>query len=54
MQAIVNQQYEIEFPMIPGRGDFEDLVDVMNTCLRRDPKQRLRIDEFLHHRYLTF
>jgi hypothetical protein len=39
--------------VIPGRADFEDLVDVMNTCLRRDPKPPLRIGEFLHYRYLT-
>jgi hypothetical protein len=54
MQAVVNQQYEIEFQMIPGRTDFEDLVDVTNNCLRRDPKQRLKINEFLYHRYLAF
>jgi serine/threonine protein kinase len=54
MQAIVNQQYEIEFLVIPGRADFEDLVDVVNKCLRRDPKQCPRIEELLHYRYLTF
>jgi hypothetical protein len=54
MQVIVSQQYEIEFPAIPGRADFEDRVGVMNKCLCRDSKQCLRINEFLHHRYLTF
>jgi serine/threonine protein kinase len=53
-QAIVNQQYEIEFLVIPERVDFEDLFDVINQYLRRDPKQRPRIEELLHHRYLTF
>jgi hypothetical protein len=34
MQTIANQQYEIEFSLIPGRADFENLVDVMNKRLR--------------------
>jgi serine/threonine protein kinase len=54
IQAIVNERYQIEFPRIPGRADFDDLVDVMRKCLRRDPKQRPRIEELLQHRYLTF
>jgi hypothetical protein len=38
----------------PERAYFDDLVDVMNKCLLRDSKQRFRIAEFLHHRYLIF
>jgi hypothetical protein len=40
--------------VILGRADFEDLVDVMNTCLGLDPKQRFRIGKFSYHRHLTF
>jgi hypothetical protein len=54
MQAVLNQQYEIEFQMIPGRTNLEDPVDVTDNCLRRDSKQRVKINEFLHHRYLAF
>jgi serine/threonine protein kinase len=54
IQAIVDNRYEIEFPVISGRTDFDDLSDVMKRCLRRDPKQRPTIDELLRHRYVTF
>jgi serine/threonine protein kinase len=54
IQAIVDEDYEIEFPRIPNRNDFKDLLDVMQRCLRRNPKERPRINDLLQHPYVTF
>ncbi|OHT13281.1 CAMK family protein kinase [Tritrichomonas foetus] len=53
IQAIVNPDYEIEFPFIEDRPDFPDLLDVMSSCLERDPKERPRIEDLLDHKYIT-
>ena len=52
IQAIVSPDYEIEFPYIPDRPDFRDLLDVMTQCLQRDPKERPTIEELLNHQYI--
>ena len=54
IQAIIDDSYEIEFPTVPNRPDFNDLLDVMKSCLQRDPKKRPKIDELLAHPYITF
>ena len=54
IQAIVDENYEIEFPPNVDRPDFDDLLDVMKSCLQRDPKKRPKIDELLAHPYITF
>ncbi|KAL4232982.1 hypothetical protein ACF0H5_007669 [Mactra antiquata] len=48
LQAIMNPDYQIEFPAIPNTH----LIDVMQRCLNRDPKSRPSIDELLSHPYL--
>jgi serine/threonine protein kinase len=54
IQAIVDEKYRIDFPVIPNRNDFKDLLDVMQQCLRRNPKMRPRINDLLQHPYVTF
>lgn len=54
IQAIVDETYEIEFPEIPDRLDFPDLLDTMKSCLQRNPKARPKIEDLLNHPYLTF
>jgi len=51
--AIIDDHYEIDFPIIEGRPDFYLLLDVMKKCLSRDPKLRPTIDVLLEHPYLT-
>ncbi|XP_013773043.2 dual specificity protein kinase TTK-like [Limulus polyphemus] len=48
VQAITNPNYQINFPSI----DDVDLLDVMKSCLVRDPKQRPTIEELLKHSYV--
>lgn len=48
LQAIINPDFPIEFPDIPNKH----LIDVMKSCLNRNPKSRPSIDELLSHPYL--
>ncbi|OHS95721.1 hypothetical protein TRFO_10368 [Tritrichomonas foetus] len=52
IQAIVDENYEIEFPPL-DRPDFPALLDIMQSCLQRDPKARPTIAELLEHQYIT-
>jgi serine/threonine protein kinase len=54
IQSIIDDRYQIEFPTVPGRSDFGDLMDIMKKCLQRDSKARPTIDERLRHQYVTF
>jgi serine/threonine protein kinase len=54
MRAILDEQYEIEFPEVPGHPDYADLTDVMRQCLQRNPKKRPKINELLEHKYIAF
>ena len=53
ISAIVDPDYEIEFPILEDRSDFADLYDVMVKCLQRDPKKRPTIEDLLDHKYIT-
>ncbi|KAJ8411481.1 hypothetical protein AAFF_G00162890 [Aldrovandia affinis] len=48
MHAIVDPSHDIDFPDITER----DLLDVLKSCLIRNPKLRISITELLAHPYL--
>ncbi|XP_029451416.1 dual specificity protein kinase TTK isoform X2 [Rhinatrema bivittatum] len=48
LQAIINPNYEIEFPDIPEK----DLQDVLKKCLVRNYRRRISIPELLVHTYV--
>lgn len=53
IQAIVDETYNIDFPILAHRPDFTSVLDVMQMCLQRDPKSRPKIMDLLNHPYLT-
>ncbi|XP_043929991.1 dual specificity protein kinase TTK [Protopterus annectens] len=48
LNAIIDPSYEIGFPQIPEK----DLLDVLQRCLVRNPKERISIPELLVHPYV--
>ncbi|KAH0785372.1 Pkinase-domain-containing protein [Histomonas meleagridis] len=52
ISAICDPKYKIEFPFV-DRPDIVPLLDVMKSCLIRDPKKRPKIKDLLDHPYLT-
>jgi serine/threonine-protein kinase TTK/MPS1 len=48
LQSIINPNHPIEFPAVENPF----LLDVMRSCLRRDPKKRPTIPELLEHPFL--
>ena len=52
IQSIVDENYIIEFEELEDRNDFPELLDIMQSCLQRDPKARPTIDDLLEHPYL--
>jgi serine/threonine protein kinase len=49
LQAIVSPDYSIEYPKTKNRA----LIDVLHSCLQRDPKKRPTITELLCHKFLN-
>ncbi|XP_050394018.2 dual specificity protein kinase TTK isoform X2 [Patella vulgata] len=49
IQAITNDKHVIEFPDIPDKN----LLNVLKSCLVRDPKLRPTTDELLQHPYIA-
>jgi len=50
LQAIVNPDHKINFPT---DGQDPLLIDVLKSCLMRDPRERPGISELLQHPYVT-
>ena len=48
LQKIIDEKYEISYP--PVENPF--LIDAIQGCLRRDPKQRLTIPQLMAHPFL--
>lgn len=48
MMAITNPSHEISFADLPNKP----LLQVIQSCLRRNPKERLSIPDLLQHPFL--
>ncbi|KAJ3091324.1 hypothetical protein HK102_000967 [Quaeritorhiza haematococci] len=49
LQCIVDPNFEIEFPLVED----ESVLEVIKSCLQRDPKKRMTIPELLAHTFLN-
>ena len=50
LHAITDPRYSIEFPPLPV--DNPALIDLMQSCLERNPQKRITIKEILSHKFL--
>lgn len=48
LQAIINPHHQIQFPKVVNPF----LMEVMQSCLQRDPKKRMTIPDLLRHPFL--